>query len=91
MVGSVDEKYIAAAHRALAAFPVTATKVDLVWQSENITFRVHDAVNRLKYVLRLHRQDGTRLDPSFERCGHYRAAIRSNSQRNAFSYRRHPR
>jgi Ser/Thr protein kinase RdoA (MazF antagonist) len=62
MVGSVDEKYIAAAHRALSGFPVTPTKVDLVWQSENITFRVFDAKTRSKYVLRLHRRDYHTLD-----------------------------
>jgi Ser/Thr protein kinase RdoA (MazF antagonist) len=57
MVGKVDEKYITAAHRALAAFPVTPSTVDLVWQSENITFRVFDANTQSKYVLRLHRWD----------------------------------
>jgi Ser/Thr protein kinase RdoA (MazF antagonist) len=56
------KKYTAAARRALEAFPVNpgpdnAGKVELVWESENITFRITDADTGARYVLRLHRHD----------------------------------
>lgn len=49
------EKYLPVAHQALKAFPISPGKVDLVWHTENITFRVSE--RDTDYVLRLHRPD----------------------------------
>lgn len=51
------EKFMAAADRALAAFPITPAKVELHWESENVTFRVTEAETGARFVLRLHRHD----------------------------------
>ena len=57
-----SEKYTCAGRRALTAFPVNPGSdnpgnVELVWESENITFRITDADTGARYVLRLHRHD----------------------------------
>ncbi|HZK99515.1 MAG TPA: phosphotransferase [Caulobacteraceae bacterium] len=47
--------YAPAARAAAAAFPVEAGEIELVAVSENVTFRVTDANDDRRYVLRLHR------------------------------------
>lgn len=49
------EKFLPVAHQALKAFPISPGKVDLVWHTENITFRVSERDTNSDYVLRLHR------------------------------------
>jgi Ser/Thr protein kinase RdoA (MazF antagonist) len=51
----VADKYMPGALEALKAFPIVASNVELVWNSENITFRVTDTKTGSDYVLRLHR------------------------------------
>lgn len=48
-----EKKYLPVAHEALKAFPISPDTVDLVWHTENITFRVSE--RDTDYVLRLHR------------------------------------
>ncbi len=52
---SVDSCYTSAAVSALAHFPVEVDEIELVTQSENITFRVSVFGSDQDYVLRLHR------------------------------------
>lgn len=54
---ALAEKYLPVAHEALKAFPIVADTVDLVWHTENITFRVAPKDGDTDYVLRLHRPD----------------------------------
>lgn len=51
----VESCYAPAALEALESFPVDAQDVELVAQSENVTFRVSDRRSESDYVLRLHR------------------------------------
>lgn len=47
--------YLDAAWKAVEYFPVNATEIEPVMQSENVTFRVTDRAGGRRYVLRLHR------------------------------------
>ena len=47
--------YLDAAWKAVEHFPVDATEIEPVMQSENVTFRVTDLAGGRRYVLRLHR------------------------------------
>jgi len=49
------ERYLPAARAALEAFPVEPGKLEPVWISENVTFRVRDDASNRDWVLRLHR------------------------------------
>ena len=51
----IESGYRKAAWAALEAFPVTAEKLELVSESENVTFRVSARGSDKDYVLRLHR------------------------------------
>ena len=51
----MDKRWLSAAHQALDAFGVEATRLELVGVSENITFRAVASDSRQAYVLRLHR------------------------------------
>lgn len=51
----MDKRWLGAAHEALDAFGVEASRVELIGVSENITFRAVEACSRQAYVLRLHR------------------------------------
>lgn len=51
----VAQIFMGPARQALKAFPVEADAVELVMQSENVTFRVTEAGTGADYVLRLHR------------------------------------
>jgi len=44
-----------AALAVLAAFPIEPAKIEFVWHSENVTFRVFDRSDGAAYALRLHR------------------------------------
>ena len=50
-----ETRYTDAAWRAVEHFPVDAKRIDLVLQSENVTFRVTVRDGDTDYVLRLHR------------------------------------
>ena len=52
---AVESSYRKAAWAALTHFPVKAEKLELVAQSENVTFRVSARSGETDYVLRLHR------------------------------------
>ncbi len=51
----VESCYTPAALKALESFPVEAKNVELIAQSENVTFRISDCSNDSDYVLKLHR------------------------------------
>ena len=55
--GPEESRYLPAALKALELFPVEAEKIELVAQSENVTFRVSVRGSNVDYVLRLHRPD----------------------------------
>ena len=48
-------EYLDAAWKAVEYFPVDATDIEPVMQSENVTFQVTDRAGGRRYVLRLHR------------------------------------
>ena len=52
---SITRMYLPAARDALQAFPIEPGEVTFVARSENVSFRVTDAPDRMDYVLRLHR------------------------------------
>lgn len=52
-----ESRYLDAARRAVALFPVAAETIRLVAHSENITFRVSARNSDSDYALRLHRPD----------------------------------
>jgi Ser/Thr protein kinase RdoA (MazF antagonist) len=55
MTSEAEQAYAPAARQALAAFGVTAAELRFVNLSENVTFRVTDARDGARLVLRLHR------------------------------------
>jgi Ser/Thr protein kinase RdoA (MazF antagonist) len=55
MTVEAEQAYAPAARQALAAFGITATELRFVNLSENVTFRVTDARDGARLVLRLHR------------------------------------
>jgi Ser/Thr protein kinase RdoA (MazF antagonist) len=59
---AAEQAYTPAAVAALAAFAVGPTELELVWHSENVTFRVTDRNDGARYVLRLHRPSYHTLD-----------------------------
>jgi Ser/Thr protein kinase RdoA (MazF antagonist) len=59
---AAERAYTPAAVAALAAFPIGPAELELVWHSENVTFRVTDRNDGAVYVLRLHRPGYHTLD-----------------------------
>src|SRR6185437_12011872 len=55
MTAEAAEAYEPAARRALEAFGITQAELRFVQLSENVTFRVTDARDGARLVLRLHR------------------------------------